>query len=249
MFYLWWNRLRGASYKYSILSGRRMSDTAERKHQEKRVNHVMMRWVINMPFVAPWRETIDDDAASLKWIISHQLCVFPSCAIAHVGKLKWVFLPVTLKEMCDRFAAWSAVQQRVDAEPLHKTAYLHVVQCDRIYTRLYLAHTHTHAAVFLGIFGMSFTLQPVHCNTTIHSNLLMKWCEFRWDFIVFPIETWKKPFGVTSVTEMHYILLENKNISRQLAGFHYTETIWSNLSDDWRLEQMNPFGDDICSET
>lgn len=95
-------------------------------------------------------------------------------------------------------------------------------------------HTHTHAAVFLETFGMSFTLQPVHCNTTIHSNLLMKWREFRWDFILFPIETWKKkPSGVTSVTEMHYILLEYKNISRKLAGFHYTETVWRNLSDDW----------------
>lgn len=54
--------------------------------------------------------------------------------------------------------------QHGDAELLQKTVYLHFVQCDKNYTRLYLVtHTHTRllkeSAVFLGIRLAAWPLQ------------------------------------------------------------------------------------------
>lgn len=62
---------------------------------------------------------------------------------------------------------------------------------------------------------MSLTLQPAHCSITIHSNLLMKWHKFPFgkstlSCFLLKVGEKQRPSGVTSVTEMHYILLECK---------------------------------------
>lgn len=71
--------LRGSSLKYSIINGRRKWNDVRYswgEPPEKRVKYIMISWVMNTAFGAPRRGAIDDDAAALKWIIFHQLCIF-----------------------------------------------------------------------------------------------------------------------------------------------------------------------------
>lgn len=62
---------------------------------------------------------------------------------------------------------------------------------------------------------MSFSLQLAYCSITVHSNLLMKWHKFLFgkstlSCSLLKVGGEKRPSGVTSVTEMHYILQEYK---------------------------------------
>lgn len=143
--------LRGSSLKYSIINGRRKWNDVRYswgEPPEKPVNHIIISWVINTAFGAPRRGAINDDAASLKWIIFHQLCVFLLCDCSCGKTCAEVSFPSLLrKKKCvmDLLHDLQCMEISMEMQNCYTKLSTCILYCAKGTTQgCTLLHTHTH---------------------------------------------------------------------------------------------------------
>lgn len=101
----------------------------------KLVNHIMITWFINTPFVATQRNATDDDTGSLKCIIFHQLYVFlpPECSCGktwathtHTGPFKKAKSCFLGKSCCVFYRAACPLQHNHPFKPVDEMAKISI---------------------------------------------------------------------------------------------------------------------------